>query len=115
MISANQLSVYGVIADLCNELSKDLRVPGKLPAPEHLEMMEISTRFSAEETQTNAQQRREEYERKFEQLSEDQKLCKPCFNAGLKLVETGQYFYILDTEEKLQTQHLYREKHDVSK
>ena len=49
-ISANQLSVYGATADLCNELPKDLRAPGKLAAPDHLETMEIPTRPSAEET-----------------------------------------------------------------
>ena len=41
VISANQLSVYGAIADLCSELSKDLRAPGKPEAPDHLETMEI--------------------------------------------------------------------------
>ena len=40
-ISANQLSVCGATADLCNELPKDLRAPGKLAAPDHLETMEI--------------------------------------------------------------------------
>ena len=97
-ISANQLSVYGATADLCNELPKDLRGPGKPAAPDHLKKMEIPTRPSAEETLTNAQQRRnlvQEYERKFEQLSEDQKLFKLCSDAGLKLVEKGQYFYTL--------------------
>ena len=70
-ISANRLSVYGAIADL---LPKDLWAPGKPVAPDHLETMEIPTRPSAEETWTNAQQRRnlvQEYEKKFEQLSED--------------------------------------------
>ena len=57
MISANQLSVFGAIADLCNELPKDLGAPGKPAAPDHLETMEIPTRPSAEGTQTNAQQR----------------------------------------------------------
>ena len=60
-------------------------------------------------THTNAQQRRnlvQEYERKFEQMSEDQKLSKPCSDACLKLVEQVQYFYTLDTEER---QHLCRE------
>ena len=66
----------------------------------------------AEETPTNAQQRRnlvQEYERKFEQLSEDQKLSKLCSDACLKLVATGQYFFSLDTEEGQQMQHLCRE------
>ena len=64
--------------------------------------MEIPTGPSIAETQTNARQRRnlvQEYERKFEQLLEDQKLPKLCSDAGLTLVETGQYFYTLDTEE----------------
>ena len=49
------------------------------------------------------------YERKFEQLSEDQKLSKLCSGAGLKLVEKGQYFKTLDTEEGQEMQHLCRE------
>ena len=47
----------------------------------------------------------QEYERKVEQLSEDQKLSKLCSDAGLKLVEQGQYFYTLETEEGHQMQH----------
>ena len=77
MISANQLSVYGAIADLCNELSEDPGASEKPEAPDHVETMEILTGPSIVETQTNAQQRWnlvQEYERKFEQLSEDQKL-----------------------------------------
>ena len=47
----------------------------------------------------------QEYERKFEQLSEDQKLSK----LGLEFVEQGQYFFTLDTEEGQQVQRLCRE------
>ena len=50
-----------------------------------------------------------EYERNFEQLSEDQKLSKLSSDAGLKLVEKRQYFYTLDTEEGQEMQHLCRE------
>ena len=117
IISANQLSVYGAIANLCNELPKDLRAPGKPAAPDHLETMEIPTCLSAGETQTNAQQHGnlvQEYERKCEQLSEDQKLSKPCSDAGLELVETGQNFHTLDTEEGLQMQHFMPRIHDAS-
>ena len=49
VISANQLSVYGAIADLCNELSEDIRASGKLEAPDHLETMEIPTGHSVAE------------------------------------------------------------------
>ena len=51
----------------------------------------------------------QEYERKFEQVSEDQKLSKLCSGAGLTLLEQGQYFFSLDTEEGQQMQHLCRE------
>ena len=40
----------------------------------------------------------QEYERKFEQLPEDKTLSKLCSDAGLKLVEQGQYFKTLETE-----------------
>ena len=52
VISANQLSIYGAIADLCN-LSKDFRASGKPEALDHLE----PTGPSITETLTNAQQR----------------------------------------------------------
>ena len=43
IISANQVSVYGALADLCRELSKDSRASGKPDAPDFLETMEIPT------------------------------------------------------------------------
>ena len=82
VIAANQLTVYGAVAYLCNELSGDLRASGKPEAPDHLETMEIPARRSSEETQTNAQQRRnpvQEYERKFEQLSENPEIIQTLF------------------------------------
>ena len=39
-------------------------------------------------------------------LSDDQKLSKLCCDAGLKIVELGQYFFTLDTEERNEMQHL---------
>ena len=112
MISANQLSIYGAIADLCDEVPKRIGDPGKLAAPEHLEKVEIPTVLSKAQNSTNEQQwrnLRQEYEQTFEQLSEDQKLSKLCSDAGLKLVEREQYFYTLETEEGQQMQHLCRE------
>ena len=112
VISSNQLSIYGAIADLCNEVSKDLGALEKSAALDHLEKMEIPTDLSIAENSNNAQQRRnlvQEYQRKFEQLSEDQKLSKLCSDAGWKLVEQGQYFFSLDTEEGQLMQHLCQE------
>ena len=68
--------------------------------------------LSNAENSTKAQQRWnlvQEYERKFEQLSEDRKQSKLCSDAGLKLVDRGQYFFTLDTEEGQVMQHLCRE------
>ena len=41
----------------------------------------------------------QDYERRFEQLSDDQELSKRCSDAGLRIVEKGQYFFTLVTEE----------------
>ena len=41
IIPANQLSVYGVIADLCKELSEDSESPVKPESSDNLETMEI--------------------------------------------------------------------------
>ena len=112
MISANQLSVYGAIADLCKELSEGSRASGKPEAPDHLETMKIPLGPSIAETHTNAQQWRnlvQDYERRFEQLSDDQELSKLCSDAGWKIVGLGQYFFTLDTEEGNEMQHLCRE------
>ena len=79
--------------------------------------MEILTDLSIAETPTNAKEREnlvQEYERKFEQSSEDQKLSKLCSDAGLKLVERGQYFCTLDTEEGAADATFMPRKHNAS-
>ena len=68
--------------------------------------MEIPTDLSIAETLTNVQQRWnlvQEYERKFEHLSEDQKLSKLCSDAGLKLVERGRCNIFADNTQCLVT------------
>ena len=44
IISLNQLSTYGAVADLCKESSKDPEVAGKLAVNEYLQSLEIPTR-----------------------------------------------------------------------
>ena len=66
MISANQLSVHGAVADMCNEVPKDLGAQVKLHAPDHLKKMEIPTELSIAENPSNARNTVQEYERKFE-------------------------------------------------
>ena len=51
-----------------------------------------------------------DYEQKFEELAEDQKLTKLCFDAGLKIFDKGQFLIKLDTEEgPNDMEHLCRE------
>ena len=98
VISANQLSVFGARADLCKEVSEDSRAPGKSEAPDHLETMETPVGRSTSGSHTNEQRQGnlvQDYERKFEQLSDDQKLSKLCSDAGLKIAEVGQHFFTL--------------------
>ena len=64
--SANQLSIYGAVGDLCNELSESFRALKKPEAPDHLDKTEIPTNPSIAETHANEQQRWnmvKEYER----------------------------------------------------
>ena len=109
---SSQPSIYGAAADLCNEAPKDFRAPGKLAALVRLEKMEILTDLSEAENSTDAQQRWnlvQDYERRFQHMSDDQKLSKLFSDAGLRIVEKGQSFFTLDTDEEDKMQHLCRE------
>ena len=102
IVSANQLSIYGAVADLCKTLSKDSDVAGKPAANEDLESMEIPTELPIADPHTNAELQGnllQDCEHKFGQLPEDQKWFKLCCDAGLKIVEKGQFFITLDDEE----------------
>ena len=59
-----------------------------------------------EERQGNQLQ---EYEERFEKMSEDQKLSRPCSEAGLRLVEVGQFFHVLPSPTGEGNQSLCRE------
>ena len=84
IISVTQLSIYGAVADLCTELSKDSEVAGKLAANEDVESIEIPTELRNAYPHTNAELQGNllrDYEHKFEQLLEDQKFFKLCSDA----------------------------------
>ena len=62
------------------------------------EKQEILTRRPLAELQANEERQGnllQEYEERFERLSEDQKVSRLCSEAGLRLVEVGQFFYTL--------------------
>ena len=95
VISVNQLSIYVAAADLRKESSKDSEVAGKRAADEDLESREIPSEFPFAHSHTNVELQGnllQDYEHEFEQLTEDQKLSKLCYDVGLKTVEKGQFF-----------------------
>ena len=74
----------------------------KLAANEDLESIEILTVVPIADPHTNAELQGNllrDYEHKFEQPPEDQKLFKLCSDTGLKIVQKGQFFITLDEGE----------------
>ena len=92
VISDNQLRNHGAVAELCKELSKDSRVSGKPDANEYLESMVIRTEFPIADPHTIA-------ELQGNLLQDYEKFSKLCSDAGLKIVEKGQFFLTVDEEE----------------
>ena len=110
VISVNQVSLYGAVADMIEELSVGRRALGKLVASGQLDKQEIL----AEPAETQANEERQgdllqEYEERFEKLTEDRRLSKLCSEAGLRLVEIGQFFYALPSQRGEEHQSLCRE------
>ena len=74
------------------------RAPDKPAAPNQLDKQEFFTQPPLAEVQANEERQRnllQENEQRFEKLSEDQKLSRLCSEAGLRLVEIGQFFCAL--------------------
>ena len=70
------------MADLCRELSEDSVASGKPEAHDHLETMEILTEPPSADLHTDEQPQGnllQDYERNFEQLTQDLKLSKLWF------------------------------------
>ena len=97
VISFNQLSLYGAVANSIEELPNDQRPPRKPVALDQVEQ-EILTHLPLAEVQANEERRGnllQNYERRFHKLPEDQKLSKVCAKSGLKLIEIVQLFCAL--------------------
>ena len=98
VISVNLLSLYGAVADMIAELLAGQRAPAKPVASGQLDRQEILTQPPLAEFQANEERQGnllQEYEQRFEKLSEDQKLSRLCSEAGLRLVEVGQFICAL--------------------
>ena len=57
IMSANQLSIYGALAEMCSEVSKDTMAGGKPEAHDLLETMEILTERPMADPRTDEQRR----------------------------------------------------------
>ena len=72
VISVNQLSIYGAVADMIEELPVGQRYVEKPKAPDQLDKVEILTQLPLAETQANEERQGnllQEYEQRFEKLS----------------------------------------------
>ena len=99
-----QLNVYGFSSGSLWRISQRLTRYGKPAANENLESMVFLTEFVIADpiAQTDAEIQRNllrEYEQKFEELPEEQKLTNLCSNAGFsKNIEKRQLFITLDDD-----------------
>ena len=112
VISVNQLSLYGALADMIAQLTIGQRAPEKPGASGELHKQEILTQPPLAELQANEERQGnllQEYEQRFEKSSEDQKLSRLCSEAGLGLAEVGQFFYALPSPRGEGYQSLCRE------
>ena len=111
VISVNQISLYGAVADLMKKLPDVQRAPGKLVVLDQMEQ-EILTHPPLAEVQVNEERQGnllQDYQRRFEKLPEDQKLSKLCSEASLNLVEVEQFFYALPSSSGAKNQSFCRE------
>ena len=93
------------------ELPYDQRAPGKPVALDQMEQ-EILKQSPLAEGQANDERQGnllQDYERRVEKLSEDQKLSRQCSEAGLRSVDIGQFFFALPSPRGKENQSLCRE------
>ena len=98
---------------MCNELSEDLKAVEKPKAPDYLDKMEIPNGPSIQAIEQQQGNLFQKYEQRFEQLPGDQKLSKLCSEAGLRLVESGQYFKTLATPRGEEGQSFMSRMHEA--
>ena len=112
VISVNQLSFYGAVVDMTEELPVGRRAPGKPVASGQLDKQEILTQPPLAELQANEERQGnllQEYEQRFEKILEDHKLSRQCSETGLRLVDVGQIFHALPSREGKANQSLCRD------
>ena len=101
IVSANQLSLYGAVAEMCEEY-ETLHDRSGLPdvvMGQSIVLSAIKTEVPLESDDSAYQNfLLEQYEERIEKLSQQDRLSKFCMDAGfLNVVENGQYFMTKDT------------------
>ena len=105
-VSANQLSLYGAVAEMCEEYETLHDRSGRLDVVmgQSIVLSAIKTEVSLESDDPAYQNFLfQPYEERIEKLSQHDKLSKFCMDTGfLSVVENGQYFMTKDTGDLTQ-------------
>ena len=105
IVSANQLSLYGAVAEMCEEYESFHERTGRLVVMgQSIVLSAIKTEVSLKSDDPAYQIFVfQQYEERIEKLSQQDKLSKFCMDAGfLSVVENGQYFMTKDTADLTQ-------------
>ena len=104
--SANQLSLYGAVAEMCEEYESLHDRSGRPDTVmgQSIVLSEIKTEVPLDcDDPTNQDLLMQQYEERIEKLSQQDKLSKFCMDAGfLNVVEIGQHFMTKDTGDLTQ-------------
>ena len=106
IVSANQLSLYGAVAEMCEEYESLHDRSGRPDTVmgQSIVLSEIKTEVSLDcDDPTNQDLQLQQYEERIQKLSQQDKLSKIFMDAGfLNVVEIGQYFMTKDTGDLTQ-------------
>ena len=108
IVSANQLSLYGAVAEMCEEYEflheRTVRLVVTGQSSSSIVLSATKTEVPLESDDPAYQNFLfQQYEERIEKLSQQDKLSKFCMDAGfLSIVENGQYFMTKDTGDLTQ-------------
>ena len=101
IVSANQLSLYGAVANICEEFEAHQDRSGEpdVLMGQSIVFSEIKTEVPLQnENPSHHQILWQQYEERMKSLSQESKVSKFCMDAGfVHVVEVGQYFMTKDT------------------
>ena len=104
IVFANQLSLYGAVANMCEEFESLQDRSGQLDVVmgQSIVLSEIKAEIPLEDNLPSHQNLLlQRYEERIEMLSRENKVSKFCMDAGfIHVVEVGQYFMTKDTGEQ---------------